>query len=66
MFPPNLVQACLQQQQTILKEPTPPTDDLNKWNVTFAFTEGEILAFSRRAFYGSFYLDANEILSSSI
>ena len=42
MFPPNLVQACLQQQQTILKEPVPTTDDLSKWNVTFAFSEGEI------------------------
>lgn len=42
IFPPNLVQACIEQYQTVL---TPPKDhpdetDLNKWNIDDRFVDG--------------------------
>lgn len=42
MFPPNLVQACLQQYQTVLTPPkTNPTEpDLNLWTVGGKFVDG--------------------------
>lgn len=40
MFPPNLVQACFQQHQTVLKPPKVFVDDLYQWNITSEFVDG--------------------------
>ncbi|XP_055537864.1 excitatory amino acid transporter 3-like [Wyeomyia smithii] len=42
MFPPNLVQACLQQFQTVLVPPkhNPHEQDLNLWSVSGKYTDG--------------------------
>lgn len=45
IFPPNLVQACLQQYQTVLKKPVNGTDDLYTWKVSGQYTDGNITNF---------------------
>lgn len=42
MFPPNLVQSCLQQYQTVLSPPkgNPSEPDLNLWSVGGKYTDG--------------------------
>uniref|UniRef100_A0A182Q9C9 Amino acid transporter n=1 Tax=Anopheles farauti TaxID=69004 RepID=A0A182Q9C9_9DIPT len=42
MFPPNLVQACTQQYQTVLKPPAsnPAESDIYKWTITGVYSEG--------------------------
>jgi Na+/H+-dicarboxylate symporter len=42
MFPPNLVQACIQQYQTVLKPPTGNVteSDLYKWKMSSSFESG--------------------------
>ncbi|XP_055388304.1 excitatory amino acid transporter 3-like isoform X2 [Condylostylus longicornis] len=40
MFPPNLIQACTKQYQTVLKPPKNFTTDLLKWKVTGEFVDG--------------------------
>ncbi|KFB51102.1 AGAP006718-PA-like protein [Anopheles sinensis] len=42
MFPPNLVQACTQQYQTVLKPPAdnPTESDIYKWTITGVYADG--------------------------
>uniref|UniRef100_A0A182PHU4 Amino acid transporter n=1 Tax=Anopheles epiroticus TaxID=199890 RepID=A0A182PHU4_9DIPT len=42
MFPPNLVQACTQQYQTVLKPPVsnPDESDIYRWTITGAYADG--------------------------
>lgn len=42
IFPPNLVQACLQQHQTVLSPPraNPLEQDLNLWDISSRFVDG--------------------------
>uniref|UniRef100_A0A182TR72 Amino acid transporter n=1 Tax=Anopheles melas TaxID=34690 RepID=A0A182TR72_9DIPT len=42
MFPPNLVQACTQQYQTVLKPPAskPDETDIYRWTITGAYADG--------------------------
>uniref|UniRef100_A0A182T5S8 Amino acid transporter n=1 Tax=Anopheles maculatus TaxID=74869 RepID=A0A182T5S8_9DIPT len=42
MFPPNLVQACTQQYQTVLKPPAanPAESDIYRWTITGVYADG--------------------------
>jgi hypothetical protein len=43
IFPPNLVQAAIQQYQTELVKPENGTADLSTWNISGRYTDGEII-----------------------
>lgn len=43
IFPPNYVQAAIQQYQTELVKPENGTSDLSTWNIAGKYTDGELM-----------------------